>query len=124
MSTTTTLINFSHPVTDKQRRQLIEKLGLAPQIIEWPCQIDWQDDLAWRAKSIIEDIEDRYQPDWPKSNLLVILPGLSIMAVLLWREMEKRAHKRPSIVVIAPKSDGAIRQFIISDIIDMENADG
>lgn len=120
---TSTLINFSHPITDKQRKQLIELLDFAPQIIEWPIQIDWNKDIAYQAKSIIDDIESQFNPDWPKiSKLMIVLPGLSAVAVLLYREIEKRCHFRPSIVVVAPKNDGGFREFIVADIIDMENA--
>jgi hypothetical protein len=115
------LLNFSHPITDAQRRQ-IEALagnGIAQVIAVMP-QFDEQLPFLPQLHALLAQIE--LTPDqWQSEPILVVLPSLNFITAGLLAELHGRMGYFPPIVRTRPVAGAIPRRFEIGEIIDLQH---
>lgn len=111
----TTILNFSHPLTDAQLSEVFEKI---PEVIEIPVQITsiertpLVDQIAMTVDAV------GFTPDqWQVEDFIVNLPGLAAAAAGILAEIHGRSGHFPRVLVLE-RVDG---KFQIAGIEDLQS---
>jgi len=114
------LLNFSHPLTADQRRQ-IEGLTGTPitQSIAVNPQFDEQQPFGPQLAALLAPI-DLTPAQWQGEPILVILPSLNFIAALLLAELHGRMGYFPSVVRTRPVADAVTRRYEVAEILDLQ----
>jgi hypothetical protein len=114
------LLNFSHPITDAQRRQ-IEALagnGIAQVIAVMP-QFDEQLPFLPQLHALLTQIE--LTPDqWQCEPILVVLPSLNFITAALLAELHGRMGYFPPVVRTRPMVGALPRRYEVAEILDLQ----
>ncbi len=109
------LINYGHPFTDAQVRQIINLLGFVPEFRHVPVQIDHGEGL----RKQIDDLIDRsVTAEELNSSIILNLPGLSLAAVALMVGFYSRLDYFPRVLRLRPVPGAPTFTFEADDIID------
>jgi len=110
------LVNFSHPLTEKQLQQLKE-FGIEPKkIVEIKTQLDLQKPLAPQVEELVNKTGLTPQ-EWQSEPLVIVLPGLAPAAGVLLAEIHGRAGHFPLILRLAPTELGT---YEVAEIINLQ----
>lgn len=114
------LINFSHPLTERQRREIDGYLG-APleRVIDVRTQFDWQLPFADQARELFAGPE-MADVAWQTAALLVRLPSLEAIAACVLAELHGRTGYFPSIVRLRPVAGSVSREFEFAERIPLQ----
>lgn len=114
------LVNFAHPLTDVQERQLENLLGVPmDRVIEVSTQFDPQDGFELQTETLINTV-GLTSTEWQTAPLSVILPSLSAIAVTLMAELHGRCGYFPPIVRIRPKADALPPEYEVAEVINLQ----
>jgi hypothetical protein len=116
------LVNFSHPVTPEQLRQIASLAGAeVERVIELPARFDDAAPYAGQARSLIESA-GLSGSDWQTLPLVFILPSLSAIAALVLAELHGRMGYFPAALRLRPASTGPVRGYEVAEILDLQAA--
>jgi hypothetical protein len=114
------ILNFSHPLTPEQQRQIED---LAGQPVERVIAIDARVDLLQPLVPQVVSMVDRvgFSPEeWQTLPILIILPALSYSAGVLLAELHGRMGYFPSIIRIRQVPEAVPPRFEVAEIISLQ----
>jgi len=114
------LLNFSHPLTEKQIASIEEMLSCK---ISRPvhCHIYFDND-----QSFLNQVRDLFSSETLSENeiqtqpVLVVLPSHSFIAGLILAELHGRMGHFPAVVRIGPVPDSVPVAYKVSEIVDLQ----
>lgn len=111
------VINFSHPLTADNLRQ-IEHILAAPisKVIDCPTQFDWDLPFADQARDLVAGI-GLSGDDWQRVPLVVNLPGLSAAAAAILADLHGRTGSFPPVVI--RRRQGVFNEFNVVEVLDL-----
>lgn len=115
------LLNFSHPLTDAQRKQ-IELLTGSPitRVLAVMPQFDEQAPFLPQVQDMLAKI-DLSPEAWQSEPILVVLPSLNFITALLLAELHGRMGYFPPVVRTRPLADRLPRQYEVAEILDLQS---
>ncbi|MCS7252014.1 MAG: CRISPR-associated protein Csx15 [Anaerolineae bacterium] len=114
------LVNFAHPMTDEQLRQVEALIGQpVGQVIHIDAQIDPQEPLAPQVIRMVDRVGLTAE-EWQTRPLLVALPSLNYSAGVLLAELHGRMGYFPSIVRLRPVVGATPPCFEVAEIINLQ----
>jgi hypothetical protein len=114
------IINFSHPLTDAQKRAIEKLTGTAVErVVEVPSQFDEEHLFSDQARNLV-DVTGLSGSDWQTLPLIVNLPSHSTIAALVLAEIHGRAGYFPAALRMRPISGAPARQFEIAEILPLQ----
>lgn len=114
------LINFSHPLTELQRRQ-IEALLARPieQYIEVPTYFDPMQPFATQVEALTEQV-GLSATEWQTLPIVVNLPSLSVIAGVLLAELHGRMGYFPPILRLRLVENSTPPEYEVAEIINLQ----
>jgi len=114
------LINFSHPFTHEQLRQLEELVQKkVERVIEVSSQIDPQQPIVPQVVAMADKTGLTPQ-EWQTTPLIVNPPSLNISAVTLLAELHGRCGYFPAVVRLRPVANSVPPQFEMAEIVNLQ----
>ena len=115
------LLNFTHPLTDDQRRQIEALTGQAiGRVIDRMPQFDESQPLAEQVRELVEGL-DLSSRTWQTEALLINPPRLAPAALCLMAELHGRTGYFPASLRIRPVANAVPRQYEIAEILDLQS---
>ena len=114
------LLNFSHPITDAQRRAIeaLAGLDIARTLSAMP-QFDEQEPFVPQLQALLEEVQ--LSPnEWQSEPILVVLPSLNFIAAALLAELHGRMGYFPPVVRTKPAEGSVPRRYEIAEILDLQ----
>ncbi len=114
------VLNFAHPLTPEQQRQ-IETLTGQPveQVIAIDAQIDPARPLVPQVVSMVDRVG--FSPEeWQTRPILLLLPSLNYSAGVLLAELHGRMGYFPSIIRMRPVPEAVPPRFEVAEIISLQ----
>jgi hypothetical protein len=114
------LLNFSHPLTDDQVRQIESAVG-APlaEVRQVPAQFDHQQPFIPQAQALAEACGLTPQ-EWQTTPLLVIPPSLNFIAAVLLAELHGRMGYFPPLARLRPVEGSLPPRYEVAEIINLQ----
>jgi hypothetical protein len=115
------VLNFAHPLTPEQIRQ-IEALTGQPveQVIAIDAQVDLLQPLAPQVAAMVDRVG--FSPEeWQTRPILVVLPSLSYSAGVLLAELHGRMGYFPPIVRMRQVQGVIPPRFEVAEIISLQD---
>jgi len=115
------LINFSHPITKEQKKQIKSMIGKKTiQIIDVPSQFDQNLSFSDQIRQLVDSIN--LSPNaWQKTPLLINPPAYNFAALTLLAELHGRMGYFPAIIRIRPIPDSVPMIYEIAEIINLQS---
>lgn len=114
------LLNFSHPLTEEQLRQLEELAGgNIDRVLEIEAQIDPRQPVALQVVAMA-DRAGLTSNEWQSSPLLVNPPSLNFSAVTLLAEIHGRCGYFPAVVRLRPVLGSIPPRFEVAEIVNLQ----
>lgn len=115
------LINFSHPITKEQKKQIKSMIGKKTiQIIDVPSQFDQNLPFADQVRALVDGIA--LSPEaWQKTPLLINPPSYNFAAMVMLAELHGRMGYFPAIIRIRPIPDSVPMIYEIAEIINLQS---
>lgn len=113
------LLNFSHPLNEKQHRQIAQLLGEEPSIRTIKVHFDVTADFAPQVVQLVDDLG--ISPDeWQTQTWLIALPSLNYAAGVLLAELHGRMGRFPAILRLRSVPGTLVTEFEVAEIINLE----
>lgn len=112
------LLNYAHPLTELQLRQLVAALGDTPQIHQITSQIERSQPLA-EVAAALADAAPLDAQAWQTSPLLLNPPSLAPLALALVAEIHGRCGYFPPILNIRPLAGAVPPQYELGELVDL-----
>jgi len=113
------LINFSHPITEEQRAQIVELTGQPiDRIIDVKTQFDQQEAFAEQVEQLVA-LVGLTATEWQTLQLVVNPPALSPIAVTLLAYLHGMCGKFPTVIRLRPNVDVIPSTFEVAEAIDL-----
>ncbi len=117
---TLVVLNFSHPLTDEQLRQLEELTGRKVEhVIDIDAQIDVQRPMAPQVAAMADRAGLTGQ-EWQTLPIIVCAPSLNFSAVTLLAEMHGRCGYFPPVVRLRPIAGSVPTRFEVAEVLDLQ----
>ena len=114
------LLNFSHPITDTQKKQIETLTGeTIARVIVIPSQIDVQQPLGPQIAAMA-DAAGLTAEEWQTEAILINPPALNFSAVALLAHLHGRMGYFPPIVRLRPVEGSLPRRFEAAEIVDLQ----
>jgi hypothetical protein len=114
------IINFSHPLTDEQLKQVEILTGhQVERVIDIRCQINQQQTLAPQVKALVEQC-GLSPHDWQSLPLVINPPGLSTIASVLLAEIHGRCGYFPAHLRLRPVLGSVPPQYEVAEVLDLQ----
>jgi hypothetical protein len=114
------LLNFSHPITARQREQLHTMLGTSiDRTIDLPIQFDEQQPFGAQLEALLETVP-LSADEWQSEPLIMALPSLNFIAALLLAELHGRMGYFPTVIRMRPVEGATPRRYEIAEILDLQ----
>lgn len=113
------LLNFSHPITEKQQSQLEAEVNEPIRYIyDIPCHFDNARPFAGQVSKIVDSVPLSSQ-EWQSSKLLINPPGYAPAAATLIAELHGRMGYFPTLIRIRPVTASNPPEFEIAEVIPL-----
>ena len=114
------LLNFSHPLTPEQLRQIATLTGRqVERAIEVHSQIDPQEPLAAQVTALA-DQAGLSPTEWQTLPLLVNPPSLNFIAIVLLAELHGRCGYFPAHLRLRPVQGSLPPQYEVAEVLDLQ----
>jgi len=114
------LLNFSHPFTPEQLRQLEELVGnKIDRMIEIDAQIDPQQPIIPQVAAMADRAGFTPQ-EWQTLPILINPPSLNFSAVTLLAELHGRCGYFPPVVRLRPVANSVPPRFEVAEIVNLQ----
>lgn len=114
------LINFSHPFTDEQRKQVEDTMLMPMTIVDVRCQLDVGEPFADQVMALVDEISLSAN-EWQTEPIAVNLPALSTAATLLLAELHGRMGYYPPVVRLKQVDGSVPPRWELAEILDINN---
>lgn len=113
------LINFGHPLTDENLRELEALLGQPfDRVIEQPVQFDPYQPFGPQVVALVDRV-GLTPREWQGEPLLINPPTLNAIVALLLAELHGRTGYLPPVVRLRPKANHLPPRFEVAEILDL-----
>jgi len=114
------LLNFSHPFTPEQLRQLEELAGeKVDRVVEIDAQIDPQQPIVPQVAAMA-DRAGLTPQEWQTLPILINPPSLNFSAVTLLAELHGRCGYFPAAVRLRPIPGSVPPRFEVAEIVNIQ----
>lgn len=111
------IINFSHPLTDEQLDQIAKAAHVSREEIKDPqtvkVQLDQQEPIVPQVAAIVAQVS----PAEYESKIYVILPGLSLPAVMIASALKERG--KVVAIRLKPKSGVVATGYDFAEFVEL-----
>jgi hypothetical protein len=115
------LLNFSHPLTAAQLRQVEVLAGQkVERVIDFPSQIDPQQPLERQVVELADKVE-LSATEWQTLPLLINPPALNSVAVVLLAELHGRCGYFPVHLLLRLVTGSVPPQYEVSELLDLQS---
>lgn len=114
------LLNFSHPMTERQRAQVeVLTTAVLTRVLDVPTDFDEQLPFAPQLQELLAGI-NLTPAQWQTEPILVVLPSLNFIAAALLAELHGRMGHFPPVVRLRPVAGSVPRQYEVAEILDLQ----
>ncbi len=114
------IFNFSHPLTQRQTRQVEAMTGrIVGRVVEIENQIDPQQPLIPQVEAMVDKC-GLSSAEWQSLPILVNPPSLHWVAIVLLAELHGRCGYFPVHLRLRPKSGLIPPQYEVAEVIDLQ----
>lgn len=114
------IINFAHPITEEQRKQISELCqDSIAEIIDVPTQFNFQKSFVEQVQKLISSIKLSSKA-WQTDSLLINLPSFNIITAVLLTELHGRMGYFPSIIRLRPVEGALPPKFEVAEILKLQ----
>ena len=114
------LLNFSHPLTKDQIRQIEDLTGQkTEQVIEVPCHTDNGQPLAPQVAALADSCGLSAE-QWQTLPLLINPPSLNFIAVALLAELHGRCGYFPAHLRLRPVAGSVPTRYEVAEVLDLQ----
>ncbi len=115
------LLNFAHPLTEKQCRRTAELSGQEiVEVIDLPVQFDGEGPFLPQLESLMERMPLSAEALQTEA-ILVNLPSLNFIAALLLAELHGRMGYFPPVLRLRPAPGSLPPQYEVAEILNLQN---
>lgn len=114
------ILNFAHPLTEEQLRQVAQVTGLAVKRV---ISIDTCVDLTQLLGPQVEALADACglsTEEWQTLPLVINPPSLNFVAITLLAELHGRCGYFPAHLALRPVEDSVPRRFEVAEVLDLQ----
>jgi hypothetical protein len=114
------LLNFSHPLSDDQVRDIESITGQAvTETRQVPAGFDHEQPFAPQVEALVEAC--RLSPEaWQTQPILVVPPALNFIAVTLLAELHGRMGYFPPVVRLRPVAGSTPPRYEVAEVINLQ----
>ena len=116
-----TVVNFAHPITERQRIQIET---LAGQRVAKMVDVATQADLGMPVEPQIATLADQVpmsSDEWQTAQLVVNPPSLSILAAALLAELHGRMGYFPTLLRLRPETDAVPPRYEVAELVSLQS---
>ena len=114
------LLNFSHPLTPAQLKQIEAVTGrVVEQVVDLMPQLDHERPFDAQVGELVDGVGLSPQ-EWQTEPLLVNPPGYAPVAAVLLAEMHGRMGHFPAILRLRPVPDSNPPQYEVAEVINLQ----
>lgn len=114
------LLNFSHPLTPEQLRQVETLTGRqVERVVEVHSQIDPQEPLAAQVAALADQV-GLSPTEWQTLPLLINPPSLNFIAIVLLAELHGRCGYFPAHLRLRPVQGSLPPQYEVAEVLDLQ----
>ncbi|GAB4440176.1 MAG: CRISPR-associated protein Csx15 [Anaerolineae bacterium] len=118
------LLNFAHPITDEQLRQLEALLGQpVTRVVDVPAHFDTGGPFVEQTVALVDraaQLAGLTPETWQTVPLLVNPPSLNFITAALLAELHGRAGYFPPILRTRPLPDAIPPRFEVAEVINLQ----
>lgn len=114
-----TLINFSHPLSRRQRMEAEEELGMSIREISISCSLDMEMPLAPQTNAIVSSVP-LTDDQWQSLDVIVQLPGLGIGSALILVALLAKLGSYPLVLRQRKAGQGKRGVYEFGELIDLQ----
>ena len=115
------LLNFTHPLTDAQRAQIVALVdGPIEREIALMPHFDEQQPFDPQLSALLDRV-DLSPAQWQTEPILLLLPALNFIAGLLLADLHGRMGYFPPVVRTRPVAAAVPRRYEVAEILDLQN---
>lgn len=114
------IINFAHPLTEKQRQQLETLVGQPiTEAVAAPVHFELEQPFVAQLIALLDSLP--ITPErWQTESWLVLPPSLNYITAILLAELHGRMGHFPTIVRLRPVQDKLMTEYEIAEIINLQ----
>ncbi|MGB9799712.1 MAG: CRISPR-associated protein Csx15 [Thermanaerothrix sp.] len=114
------LVNFSHPLSADQLKQLQALLGASiDRVVEVHSQIEPDRPLAPQVAAMVDQAGLTLE-EWQNAPIIVNPPSLNFSAVLLIAELHGRMGYFPACVRLRPVNGAIPPRFEVAEVLNLQ----
>lgn len=113
------LLNYTHPLTDEQRAQLVALLGAEPTVRQIASQVDRSLPLAEVAVALA-DAAGLTSAQWQTEPLLLNPPALAPVAAALLAEIHGRCGYFVPILNVRPVAGALPPRYEVAEVVGLQ----
>jgi hypothetical protein len=114
------VLNFSHPLTERQLAQLAAQLGTMPErIVPVHVQFDLEAGFVEQVISMVDDLGIGTDA-WQGEAWVVVPPSLNYITAALLAELHGRMGHFPALVRLRPVPGGLVTEYEVAELINLE----
>lgn len=114
------ILNFAHPFTDAQVKEIEEIAGeKIDEIIEIPSQIDHDLPFEQQTDSML-DRANLTTKDWQTKPILINLPSLNYSTAAMLAQLHGRMGFFPPVLRLRPDTEGVTPRFEAVEILNLQ----
>jgi len=115
------IINFTHPLTSKNLRQIQQLLNQPiGEIVEIKTQLDEDEPFDEQIDKLVNKVGFSSQ-EWQTGKFLIHLPGFAPAAAALLAELHGRIGHFPAILRLRALPNTTPREFELAEIINLQS---
>jgi hypothetical protein len=113
------LLNYAHPFTDEQVRQILALTGGDAEVRAVPVHVDRERPIAVVARELV-DASGLSSAEWQQLDLIVNPPGLAPLALALVAEIHGRRGDFPALLNVRPVLSGVTTRYEVAEVINLQ----
>lgn len=114
------VLNFSHPLTAPQRRELDGLLDVpVTDVREVPTKFDPERPFAEQAQALA-DAAGLLAEEWQTLRIAIVPPALAVIAATLLAELHGRMGYFPPVVRLKPVAGALPPEYAVAEVINLQ----
>jgi len=113
------LLNFPHPLTDLQQKQVAAVLGEVPSVRDIPSQVDRALPLLDVIVALVDSV-GLSSSEWQTQPLIINPPALAPVALTLMAELHGLCGYFPAILNIRPEAGSLPARYEVAEIVNLQ----
>jgi len=114
------IVNFAHPLSEKQRVQL-ETLLAQPiaEVVAATVHFEIEQPFVEQVLTLLDSLPITSER-WQTESWLIVLPSLNYISAILLAELHGRMGHFPTIVRLRPVPNALVTEYEIAEIINLQ----